>query len=71
MSEFEYIGVRRVVCENGATFVPVCETCFRFVKVGDIWFKGPPGFDGPLDESRPNAICKKCGPTKMLFEGFY
>jgi hypothetical protein len=70
MSEYEYQNTRRVVFENGATFVPVCEKCFRFVKPGEVYFRGPDG-EGGLVENLPNAICKRCGPTKMLFEGFY
>ena len=49
----------------GATFVPRCPKCFRFVKARDtITFKGsqPHG---------PNADCKKCGPVEMWFEGYY
>ena len=64
----EYENVRRVVYGEGACFVPVCEKCFRFVKRDkEVWFRG----DGTVDESRTNAECKKCGRTKMLYEGFY
>lgn len=62
----EYEGVRRVVYEGDAVFVPVCERCSRFVtprttiRVNDAC--------GLKDE--PNADCTSCGPTKMLFEGF-
>lgn len=64
----EYEKVRRLVYGDGATYVPVCEKCFRFVKANKkIKLRE---LDGqPKDE--PNAKCKKCGPTKMLFEGFY
>ena len=65
-----YEGVRRVVYGEGtdyagATFVPVCVTCGRFVKADStIGIR-----DGMLDDS-PNATCAKCGRTEMLFEGF-
>ena len=69
MHDYEYEGVRRLVYggpEIGATFVPVCETCGRFVKGDDtIRFNG-------LGEKRPgpNATCSKCGRVEMLFEGY-
>ena len=51
---------------GGATFIRVCEKCGRIVKpnkyirVNDL--------HGLKDE--PNAMCSKCGPTNMLFQGF-
>lgn len=71
MADYEYQNMHRVVCDNGAQFVPVCEKCFRFVKASEIYFHGQDGDGGGLVESMPNAECKKCGPSKMLFEGFY
>ena len=61
----EYEGMRRVQYIDGATFVPVCIKCGRFVKANIIYemTKGKP--------SAPNAKCKKCGDTYMLFEGYY
>ena len=53
--------------EEGAHFIPVCEKCRRFVKrdtVVTFTYNGP-----PVDA--PNASCKKCGRTKMIFEGYY
>ena len=70
MHDNEYEGVRRVVYGTkddeygGATFVPVCEKCGRFVKPGPVVFRG----DTIGHET--NATCSKCGPTHMLFEGF-
>ncbi len=62
----EYENVRRIVYGEGATFVPVCSTCGRFVKA-DKRIK--------VNESvglhpGPNATCAKCGRTRMVFEGF-
>jgi hypothetical protein len=53
--------------EGGATFVRVCENCSRFVKSDDevTWTN----LFGLKD--CPNATCKKCGRTKMIFVGFY
>jgi hypothetical protein len=66
--DFEYEGVRRLVYGDGATFVPVCMTCNRFVKADEkIEFST---WDGSLKKG-PNAKCAKCGRTEMLFEGFY
>ena len=63
----EYENVRRIQYQpSGATFVPVCEKCGRFVKANDVIHCND--ITGLKDE--PNAQCKKCGPTKMLFEGF-
>ena len=63
----EYVNVRRVVYDpSGATFVPVCMKCHRFVRADDEIL---------VSEARglspdPNATCKRCGRTTMHFEGF-
>ena len=61
-----YENTRRIVYDGGATFVPVCDICGRFVKANKLIHAS--------DESglklEPNAFCSKCGPTQMLFEGF-
>ena len=62
----EYEGVRRVIYGEGMTFVPVCEKCGRFVKPHSVVREQR---ETLADE--PNAECSKCGPTKMLFEGYY
>ena len=62
----EYHEMRRVCYQGGAQFVPVCETCGRFVKA-DLKIRVSEG-TGLSDET--NAHCSKCGRTKMLFEGF-
>lgn len=58
--------IRRVTYENGATFVPICEHCKRFVKADSVI-----NFNG-LDELKDeaNETCKRCGRVKMIFEGF-
>ena len=58
--------MRRVTYENGATFVPVCEKCKRFVKADDVLWVND--FDELKDI--PNATCKRCGRVKMIFEGY-
>lgn len=66
MTMHEYENTRRIVYDGGAVFVPVCESCGRFVvadktvKTNDV-FGLHPG---------PNADCSQCGRTRMLFEGF-
>jgi hypothetical protein len=64
---FEYEGTRRLVYgDEGATFIPVCVKCGRFVRADEtiqFQFEGP-----PLEQ--PNATCRKCGRTNMFFEGF-
>jgi len=65
--EFEYEGMKRVVYDGGATFVPVCEKCGRFVKADKaIEVSEISGL-----KKQPNATCKKCGRVEMLFEGFF
>ena len=58
-------GVAQVY-ESGATFVPVCEKCGRFVKADESIF-----FSEAKGVQTPNATCSKCGRTAMIFEGFY
>jgi hypothetical protein len=62
---FEYENMRRVSYEGGAVFIPVCEKCSRIVKPRATISVNETGLK---DEA--NADCSKCGPTKMLFEGF-
>lgn len=62
----EYESLRRVVYGEGTTFVPVCEKCGKFVKADKIIYANE--ISGLKDA--PNATCKRCGRTKMLFEGF-
>jgi len=66
VNEYAYEGVRRVVYGEGATFVPVCPKCGRFVKE-DATIK-----INWADEIRPGptASCKKCGRIEMPFEGW-
>lgn len=68
MPDYEYINTRRASYKNGATFVPVCMKCSRYVKA-DKAIKTD--FEGSLINNEPNATCSKCGRTEMLFEGFF
>ena len=63
----EYYNTRRIQYDGGATFVPVCENCGRFVKSDETIRVNE--LTGLSDE--PNATCKKCGRVHMIFEGFY
>lgn len=70
MSDFAYESTRRVTYDFGdsigkAVFVPVCEKCGRFVTAGTVR-----SGEGGLSPE-PNADCSRCGPTSMLFEGFF
>jgi len=62
---YEYENMRRVSYQSGATFIPVCAKCFRFVKADAVIYTNDEGL-----KKAPNATCKKCGRTEMLFEGF-
>jgi len=63
----DYENARRVVYDGGATFIPVCKECHRFVKADEFITYNE--ITGLSDE--PNATCSKHGRTKMLFEGFF
>ena len=65
MTEGTYDDVRRVVYREGATFVPVCAKCGRFVKADRTVRMSESGL-----RPGPNATCKRCGRVEMLFEGF-
>jgi len=71
LADSDYEGVRRICYgssddEHGrAQFVPVCETCGRFVKADNVMH-----FQNETIAPGPNATCAKCGRTHMLFEGF-
>lgn len=61
-----YKNIRRIQYEDGATFVPVCESCGRFVKADPaIMVNDDVGL-----HPGPNADCAKCGRTRMPFDGF-
>jgi hypothetical protein len=65
MSDYTYESFRRVVYGDGATFIPVCPRCGRFVKTPDAITFGYLG--QPVG---PTATCSKCGPVDMPFEGY-
>ena len=65
MLDATYENTRRIQYDGGATFVPVCECCGRFVKADDTVLTNDFGL-----HPGPNATCSKCGRTRMLFEGF-
>lgn len=62
----EYENMRRVSYERGATFVPVCPKCGRFVTADKEIIVN--GFEEW--QKQPNATCKKCGRVEMPFEGY-
>ena len=65
----DYPNMRRVSYDLGdegkAIFVPVCSTCGRFVTAD-----GALTFDRDGQPAIPNAVCKRCGPTAMIWEGY-
>ena len=68
---FEYEDVRRKVYGEpgseyeGATFIPACPTCGRFVKPDPVI-----RFQAGTVAEGPNGTCKKHGRVAMLFAGF-
>ena len=65
VNDYAYESFRRVVYGEGATFVPVCAGCGRFVKADETVRTSMAGL-----APGPNATCKKCGRVEMPFEGF-
>lgn len=63
---YAYENTPRKVYEGGATFVPVCCKCGRYVKPDETLMVNE--WVGLLDA--PNCTCKRCGRSHMLFEGF-
>lgn len=72
MNDFTYEKTRRIIYGpeeepgHGAHFIPVCEKCGRFAKADEIVEFNSDGL-----KNSPNADCKKCGRTQMIFEGWY
>jgi hypothetical protein len=62
---YDYPNTRRITYDEGATFVPVCPKCGRFVKPDATVVVSDDGL-------RPgaNATCKRDGRVEMPFEGF-
>jgi hypothetical protein len=67
MCDCAYENTRRITYEGtGASFIPVCVQCHRFVRPDDrVAFTK----DGLVPG--PNATCSRCGRTEMHFEGFF
>jgi hypothetical protein len=71
METGSYENMRRLVYGaegseyEGATFIPVCSQCGRFVKADPTI-----GFCNDTVARQPNSTCKKCGRVEMIFEGF-
>ncbi len=57
---------RTIVFGKGMTFDPACSKCGRFVRS----FKRV-RVDSDGQPKGPNAHCRKCGRTQMLFLGYY
>ena len=64
--ECEWPKLHRKVYGEGATFVPVCPSCGRFVKAdATVLINGL----GEI-KNEANASCTKCGRVQMPFEGY-
>lgn len=50
---------------GAAQFIPICETCGRFVRADETIQVTAEGLS-----TADNATCAKCGRTHMIFEGF-
>lgn len=77
---FDCAGVRRICYpdrdegeEYGATFVPVCPKCGRFVRPDPTMsfeYRGVSSYSPYIVPVEPNATCGRCGRVGMPFEGF-
>ena len=65
MDDCQYENTRRIVYGDGATFVPVCMACHRYVKPDASVLLSDAGL-----HPGSNATCSRCGRTRMHFEGF-
>ena len=65
----EYDCLRRVVYGDGegATFIPVCSKCGRYVRAD----KSVRMNDLGETKGGTNATCKKCGRVLMPFDGYF
>ena len=61
-----YVDTKRIIYNGGATFIPVCDKCGRFVKPDETIKTNE--ITGLSKE--PNTTCSKCGRGHMIFEGF-
>ena len=65
---YEFAEEKRIVYGDGAMFLRRCKKCCRFVKAPKS-MKFNQLTEGYVEEN--NTICSKCGPTSLIFEGFY
>lgn len=63
---YEYENLRRIQYEGGATFIPVCPNCGRFVKADESIKVNMED----MISSESNATRSKCGRINMPFEGY-
>lgn len=64
---YEFAEEKRIIYGDGAMFIKRCKKCCRFVKAPEnMMFNG---FGEYVEEE--NTVCSKCGPTSLIFEGFY
>ena len=66
MFDHQYVNMNRLNYD-GAQFIPVCDTCKRFVKRDESVKVNGLGELSP----EPNCTCSKCGRSHMIFEGWF
>ena len=65
--EYTYENTRRISYgDTGASFIPVCPTCGKYVKADETML----GNDMGAVKLESNATCTKCGRVLMPFEGY-
>jgi len=64
---YEFENEKRTIYGDGAMFVCRCKKCCRFVKTPEsMTFNGLGNY-----VEIGNTVCSRCGPTSLIFEGFY
>lgn len=64
---YEFENERRIIYGDGAMFVRRCAKCCRFVRAPKTMLFNLEG--NYIEED--NTHCIKCGPTHLIFEGFF
>lgn len=64
---YEFAKEKRIIYGDGGMFLRRCKKCCRFVKAPESMIFN--GFGNYVETE--NTVCFKCGPTSLIFEGFY
>jgi len=65
--DYEFVNEPYIVYDDGMTFIRRCKKCYRFVKAPDTMQCNG---SGDYIETK-NTVCSKCGPTSLIFVGWF